>query len=191
MESEGVKSIDSQRDKKDIIVIAVDEASELYAKGKMNKDRANQIAKARELTEEISKLGRAASVHLILATQKVTTETIDTKIQENLGGRISFRANTLQGSLTVLGNKMAYELPDIKGRAIWANGTEFTEVQTPYLDDETLISEIEELKKEHENEKSLTFQPMFEIALTHAENISTRIEPPDSSDNGKRNDPRN
>ncbi len=191
MESRGVKSIDSVRDKKDIIVIAVDEASELYAKGKMNKDRAHQIAKARELTEEISKLGRAAGVHLILATQKVTTETIDTKIQENLGGRICFRANTLQGSTTVLGNKMAYELPDIKGRAIWANGTEFTEVQTPFLDDETLISEIDELKKEHEHEKYLTFQPMIEISQKLTENISVQAQSAKTVTKGQLSDARN
>lgn len=141
-------SIDPELDKRDIIVIAVDEASVLYGKTKVSKIKAKNATEARELTDDLAKLGRAAKMHLILATQKVTTETIDTKIQENMGGRICFRANTLQGSMTVLGNKMAYELPDIKGRAIWGNGTTFVELQTPFISEKVLMDEIKQLAAE-------------------------------------------
>lgn len=147
----GRTSIDPELDKKDIIVIAVDEASVLYGKTKVSKIKAQNATHARELTDDLAKLGRAAKMHLILATQKVTTETIDTKIQENMGGRICFKANTLQGSMTVLGNKMAYELPDIKGRAIWNNGTTFVEVQTPFISDKVLANEIKTIGDEFKN----------------------------------------
>ena len=67
-----------------------------------------------------SGLTQTRKKQLIRDVVKVTNESIDTKIQENVGGRICFRVNTLQGSNTVLGNKKAYELPEVKGRAIWA-----------------------------------------------------------------------
>lgn len=148
LEKSGRKLIDPVRDKKDLIVVGVDEASVLYKK--KNGDRgANEATNlARELTDEITKLGRAAGIHLIAATQKVTTKTIETDVQENIGGRICFRVGTLQGSNTVLGNKMAYELPNIKGRAIWNTGNDFIEVQTPFLSESMIEKEISAFKEE-------------------------------------------
>ena len=93
-------------------------------------------------------VGRAAGIHLIAATQKVTTKTIETDVQENIGGRICFRVGTLQGSNTVLGNKMAYELPDVKGRAIWNCGNDFVEVQTPFLSEAMIEKEISTFTQE-------------------------------------------
>ena len=154
-------SIDPELDKRDVIVIAVDEASVLYGKTKVSKAKARNATEARELTDDLAKLGRAAKMHLIIATQKVTTESIDTKIQENMGGRICFRANTLQGSMTVLGNKMAYELPDIKGRAIWGNGTTFVELQTPLISDKVLKDEIALLAAEFKEGKRKPFRIPF------------------------------
>lgn len=154
-------SIDPELDKRDVIVIAVDEASVLYGKTRVSKIKAKNATQARELTDDLAKLGRAAKMHLILATQKVTTETIDTKIQENMGGRICFRANTLQGSMTVLGNKMAFELPDVKGRAIWGNGTTFVELQTPFISDKVLKDEIKQLTAEFKEGKRKTFNSPY------------------------------
>jgi S-DNA-T family DNA segregation ATPase FtsK/SpoIIIE len=165
LERTGRTSIDPERDQKDVIVVAVDEASVLYSKTRVSKLKAKSAAEARELTDDLAKLGRAARIHLILATQKVTTETIDTKIQENMGGRICFKANTFQGSMTVLGNKMAYDLPDIKGRAVWANGTTFVEVQTPFIKDEVLVSEIKSVKSEFESGTRKNFDIPFNVDL--------------------------
>jgi hypothetical protein len=48
-------------------------------------------------------------------------------------------------SITVLGNKKAFELPDIKGRAIWASGNEFLELQCPFISDDELKAELESI----------------------------------------------
>jgi hypothetical protein len=162
LESKGYKTLDPVRDKKDIIVVGVDEASVLYTKEKNDKRKAENIKLARTLTDEIAKLGRAAGVHLILATQKVTTETIDTKVQENMGGKISFRASTLQGSNTVLGNKMAFELPEIKGRAIWSFGSKFIEVQTPLISDPELLEEVHILAEKFSKNSKNMFEEMLD-----------------------------
>lgn len=163
LEKKGFKEIRPDRDGLDKIVLGIDEASVLYTKTRSNSEKGNSIHRARELTDELAKLARAAGMHLILATQKVTKETIDTKVQENIGGRLCFKMNTLQGSMTVLGNKMACDLPDIKGRGIWANGQDFIEVQAPFISEEELVEEIETLKSEFTDGKRKIFGKMIEV----------------------------
>ncbi|MCY4524819.1 MAG: FtsK/SpoIIIE domain-containing protein [Halobacteriovoraceae bacterium] len=137
------KEIDPQKDGRPRIIIGIDEASILYA----DKSRSNEDYKltlqARRITDEIAKMGRAAAINLILATQKVSMRTVDTSIQENITGKMCFRMNTLQGSLLVLGNKSACLLPDIPGRGIWSVGNKSIEVQTPFLSDMELEEELE------------------------------------------------
>ena len=86
-------------------------------------------------------------MHLILATQKVSSKTIDTNIQENVTGKMCFRMNTLQGSLLVLGDKAASILPDIPGRGIWQAGNKQVEVQTPWPSKEMLNESLEYLSE--------------------------------------------
>lgn len=152
--------VDFERDKFDMIIIGVDEASELYGKSS-NKTEQEIIEKAREATDRLTKLARASGIHVILATQKVLKETIDTKIQENIGGRMVFRMNTLQGSMTVLGTKRALEIPDIPGRAIWSTGNKFTEVQAPYLSDDELKKSLIRIKGSFEEGERKNFHPML------------------------------
>lgn len=160
LEKSGRKLIDPTRDNRDLIVVGVDEASVLYKQKKGNRSANETTNLARELTDEITKLGRAAGIHLIAATQKVTTKTIETDVQENIGGRICFRVGTLQGSNTVLGNKTAYELPNIKGRAVWNCGNDFVEVQTPFLSDSLIEKEISDIQAEFSSGKRKCLQAM-------------------------------
>jgi len=166
LEKNGHKEIDPKRDKMDKIVIGIDEASELFTKPKASETQASVTNRAREAADGLAKLARAAGIHLIFATQKVTKETIDTRVQENIGGRMCFRMNTLQGSMTILGNKMGFELPDIKGRGIWANGNDFIEVQAPLISQEQIELEIDEIKEEFEQGKKFILGSMIEISDT-------------------------
>ena len=127
------KEIDPKKDGKDRIVVAIDEASILYTTPSRGFQNYKKILEARFLTDEIAKLGRAAAIHLILATQKVTHKTIETSIQENITGKMCFRMNTLQGSVVVIGTKEANVLPSIAGRGIWQMGQKSVEVQTPWV----------------------------------------------------------
>jgi hypothetical protein len=148
LESNGFRSIDAKRDIKSPIVVAIDEASVLYGKRSNYDGNEDLYDRARELTDSIAKLGRAARIHLILATQKVTKETIDTTIQENISARMCFQVNTLHGSLTMLGTKDALDLPSIPGRGIWLNGNERITVQTPYISSEEIRSLCKKIKDE-------------------------------------------
>ena len=147
------KEIIPKKDKRPRIIIGIDEASILYAQKSKEDESYKASLKARQITDEIAKMGRAASIHLILATQKITTRTVDTSIQENITGKMCFRMNTLPGSLLVLGNKAACTLPDIPGRGIWSVGNKQIEIQAPFLSDEELEAELEfhSSKQEKEN----------------------------------------
>jgi S-DNA-T family DNA segregation ATPase FtsK/SpoIIIE len=163
MEKKGYKKIEPERDKMDLIVIGVDEASVLYTKPSSRNGAAELIAEARDLTESLAKLARAAGIHLVLATQKVTKETVPTSIQENIGGRMCFRMNTLQGSLTILGNKLAFELPDHPGRAIWSAGNQYVELQAPLLSEEETLRELEVIKFDYEQGKKKNYNAMLTL----------------------------
>ena len=145
LEKFGKNKINILKDKKDRIVVGIDEASVLYNSSR-GSDDYELILKAKNLTEHIAKLSRASSIHLILATQKVTKETIDTRIQENISGRMCFKLNTLEGSMRALGDARASRLPSISGRGIWHLGHKFIEVQAPNLEPPNLKKRIRKYK---------------------------------------------
>ncbi len=166
LENGGFKKIDPERDKKDIIVLAIDEASVLYGKVSSKSSKASLTTEARELTDELSKLARAAGIHIVMATQKPVKDSLDTKTLENLTGRIAFKMSTHSGSNTALGNADAYALPDIKGRAIWSGGNKFIEVQTPFLKEEDLDDECKSIAETMSGNKQTSFGPMLKIVDT-------------------------
>ena len=172
LEEKGFKIIDPKRDKFDIIIVGVDEASVLYTKSTQQSDNNENVKAARDLTDEIAKLGRAAGIHLILATQKVIKETIDTKVQENIEGKMCFRTNTMHGSLVVLGNKLAFELPEKPGRAIWSVGSKFIEVQAPFISDEDVKNECDIISKQYKDEERENTNTMIEITKPSTGNKS-------------------
>ena len=163
LEESGRDKIVPEHDKCDPIIVGIDEASVLYASASRDSEDYALIVKARSLTEHIAKLSRAADIHLILATQKVTKETIDTRIQENISGRMCFKLNTLEGSIRVLGNTQAHGLPGIPGRGIWQHGNKQVEVQTPYLDTGTLKEKLAEVNDVYTRQEKILRQEMLNL----------------------------
>lgn len=122
-------------------IIIVDEAAELFLVGaELNAEGAS---KARRIVAQLAAQGRAVGVHVIVSTQRPDVKVIDGTIKTNLQGRLCFQMPDNASSMTILDSVRAADLPDIKGRAIWRDGTELTEVQVPLLPDD----KIEELLK--------------------------------------------
>lgn len=169
LESKGFVEIDCERDKLDRIVVFVDEASELFTVIKSNKSVKASAEKARDLADRIAKLGRVAGIHLILATQKVVKETIDTRVQANINARLVLRVNERTASTTVLGNTLAYELPEIKGCGIWSVGAKDIVVQTPKLDNEEVGKKVALLAEKFNGNANPLFQKMLTIRKQKAE----------------------
>lgn len=172
MEKSGLKKIDPNLHKKDLIVVGIDEASVLYGKTSISSAKKELVAKARDLTDEIAKLARAAGIHLVIATQKSIKESLDTKTLENLTGRMIFKMSTHAGSNTALGNVKAYSLPDIKGRGIWAGGNKYIEIQAPFLSETELDDECKEIAESLKEHGTGNHQPMIEFEMAKNSEVS-------------------
>lgn len=159
-----IKLLDPYQCNDDLIIVVVDEASVLYSLVPKKDEQYSLINAARTSTVNISKLGRAMGIHLILATQKVSNDSIDTRIQENLDGRISFKSNTPEGSSRALGSSKATKLPEIRGRGYWKYGMSEILFQAPYISEQDIDKlKEDELKKFELGEKSIRPIPSFII----------------------------
>lgn len=65
------------------------------------------------ILKRLAQLGRAAHIHLILATQRPTKDIIDGQIKVNLDSRIALRCPTAQDSRNILDTNGAETLPRI------------------------------------------------------------------------------
>ncbi len=82
------------------------------------------------LLKFFSNVGRAAGVHLILATQRPDAKVITGQIRANMGGIVAFRVANATNSRVVLGQKGAENLKE-KGRCLFQSGVDLIEIQTP------------------------------------------------------------
>ncbi|MBF0299779.1 MAG: hypothetical protein HQK51_13725 [Oligoflexia bacterium] len=190
LEQNGHREIVCERDKMDKILVVVDEASVLYMSNYANQQAMKLSRMARELTDSLAKLSRAANIHLLLATQKVTKETIDTHIQENISGKFCFKTNTLAGSVTVLGNGAAYSLPDIPGRGFWSHGHKLIEVQVPLITSEEVKQFGEKLVEEYKCGSRKMLQAKINLEPNSNSNGDSNSDN-NSNNNNQSNGPKN
>jgi len=161
MEKNGLKQIIPVQHQMERIVIAVDEASVLFMRREKNDKEYNLSVEARRLIDTIAKLSRAAAIHLVLATQKLEKNVVPTSVSENISGRMAFKANSLQGSLIVMGTKDAMDLPDIPGRGIWNLGAKKMLVQAPYVDEKLIKYVCSNIADEYTAGSRTMFHPMI------------------------------
>lgn len=187
LERKKLNEIDPERDKMDRIVVAVDEASELFTIVKSSSEMKAFAQTARDQADKIAKLGRAAAIHLILATQKVTRETIDTRVQSNINAKMCLRVNTLGASTTVLGSNKAYLLPEIKGRGIWSVGSRDVLIQVPFMTNNEIADAVDDLTEKFNGEQPATLSPMLQIGAAPKEkgNYYEADAPPASATDSK------
>lgn len=117
-----------QSDEKRMFII-IDEIAQLYTNSPGITKEAQAAAK--EAVNRISRQGRAAGVHLIVATQKPDSQSFDQTVKANLPAVLCFPMANQASSVAAVGTKRAYEInPYIKGRAVWKFGPKLEEVQT-------------------------------------------------------------
>lgn len=141
-------------------IIVVDEAADMFISGGGGK--ADEIQTGRRVLTQVARKGRAVGLHLILATQRPDVQSLDSQVKANLPGILAFRMSNMHSSMTILDNGRAADLPLIKGRAIWKQGGELLEVQTPFL---TTEKADELLSKFREPAESQTSKPSKQKGL--------------------------
>lgn len=81
----------------------------------------------------IAQLARAVGIHMIIATQRPTTNIITGTIKANFPGRVAFRVGAMVDSRTILDRPGANQLVG-KGDMLYLNGNEPVRVQCAFLD---------------------------------------------------------
>lgn len=90
----------------------------------------------------IAQLGRAAGVHLIMATQRPTSNIITGDIKVNIDYRIALHVPTKQDSRNIIGAAGAEALP-MYGRALYYTPAGIQSIQIPVVPDNEIQSIIE------------------------------------------------
>jgi hypothetical protein len=124
------------------LLLMIDETFALLApeniKSEEGKERDNMHARSAILIGSIARLGRAAGVHMILATQRPDAKVIPGETKANLDARIAQgRMDSIPSNMT-LDSDHATRLPPIRGRALIRAGNDFTEFQAYWLKDKDL-----------------------------------------------------
>lgn len=108
LRAKGLKKLENEP-----IYIIIDEFADLVLSG--DKTIIKQVIK-------ISQLGRAANIHLILATQRPTADVIDKKIAVNLPARVCLRVACAVDSRNVIGVSGGELLPQYGRGIYWVEG---------------------------------------------------------------------
>jgi hypothetical protein len=127
------------------IIIVVDECAEIFLFGLGHP--AEHTRELRAAMSRITRLGRSVGIHAVIATQRPDKNAVDPQVKTNLPTTVCYRINDIGGSLAVLGNSRATDLPNFPGRAILKSGSEEVEIQTPFLDPKESVKILEEAFK--------------------------------------------
>ncbi len=106
------------------IVVIIDEFGDLI----MTAGKEIELPIAR-----IAQLARAVGIHMIIATQRPTTNIITGNIKANFPGRMAFRVGAMIDSRTILDRPGANQLVG-RGDMLFLNGGEPVRVQCAYVD---------------------------------------------------------
>ena len=130
MQRRGVKTY--REDGTQQIYIVIDEYAELVTLA------------ARDITKQIcriAQIGRAANVHIILATQRPTRDVITGQVKVNLDTRIALRCATPQDSRNIIDVSGAEKLPRY-GQALLSQYGYVNQIAVPLTPDEDIRARI-------------------------------------------------
>ena len=156
---------DMQKEKMPFIVIIIDELSDLM------------MVAAKEVEDSILRItqkARAAGIHLIVATQRPSTEVITGLIKANIPSRIAFAVGSGIDSRTILDQVGAEKLlgkGDMFFLPIGLNSP--IRIQGSYITDEEIEKLIDFTKKQQEVQYNDTFMKLEEEKEEPTEEISS------------------
>lgn len=135
------------------ILVVVDEIAELMP-SVHSPDKA-LLAKIQSRLNRMARIGRSVGIHLLIGVQKPDHKNLDPTIKANLPGVVCFPVSHFSQSVLVLGNGHAAELnAAIPGRAIWKYGSNETEIQAPFLNNDEIQKAQEKMTKYFKSDAS-------------------------------------
>jgi S-DNA-T family DNA segregation ATPase FtsK/SpoIIIE len=123
------------------IVVIVDEFADLMLVAGKDVESAVQ---------RLAQMARAAGIHLIMATQRPSTDVITGVIKANFPTRISFQVTSVYDSRTILGETGAEQLLGMGDMLYMAPGGRIKRVHGPFVADEEVENVVTFLKEQGE-----------------------------------------
>ena len=142
------------------IVVVVDEIADLMLTAGKEVETAVQ---------RIAQMARAAGIHLIMATQRPSSDVITGTIKANFPTRISFQVTSKIDSRTVLGEGGAEQLLGQGDMLYMAGGGRFIRVHGAFISDEEVETVVRFLKDQGE--------PVYIDAVTEGEGLVVAASP--------------
>ena len=124
------------------IVIVIDEASELMTKAKKEVE---------ETLSSLARIGRAAGVHLIFATQSPTKNVITSEIQNNLNTKIAVAVRDYVHSQVIFKANGAEKLLGKGDMFLKGSGGELTRLQCSYVSPQEIQRVVEFIMQHNES----------------------------------------
>ena len=128
------------------IVIVIDEFADLILT-KSGKDIETNV-------NRLAAKARAAGIHLVLATQRPSTDVITGVIKANFPTRVAFRVTTGHDSKTILDQHGAQKLLG-KGDMLYKHGVDLLRLHSAFVDEkeiEVLVEKLSEIQVEYSEE---------------------------------------
>lgn len=157
------------------LVIIIDELADLM------------MASAKEVEElicRIAQMGRAAGIHLVVATQRPSTDVITGLIKTNIPSRIAFAVTSNTDSRIILDKSGAESLLG-KGDMLYLpiGEPKALRVQGAFIDEKEIVKVVDYIKRDDQSETSINIQKEIESKLPNTEQID------DGEDTGDDRDP--
>lgn len=125
------------------IGVFIDELAELMDKTGVDKEEKEQLDQIQKELSTLARLSRATGINLFLGVQRPDAKIITGQIKNNVPVRICGRFADGAASEIVLNNRMATNLPEIKGRFLFQAGSETIQFQGYYFDDDKNLKNID------------------------------------------------
>ena len=110
------------------IVVVIDEYSDLLMTGGMGANAKKLAQSIENCIIRLAQKGRAAGIHVIIATQRPSVDVITSVIKANFPARIAFRTSSRGDSTTIIGSPGAVNLIG-KGDMLYYSGIDSERIQ--------------------------------------------------------------
>lgn len=110
---------------------------------------------------KIGRLGRAAKIHLICATQDPSRKTLSAQLMQNMSCSVALRCKTAIESRQVIGIPGAEELPKY-GKAIFSDADGIHKLTVPFTEDEQIRERVNALLAEGKAPSPAPSDDMFD-----------------------------
>ena len=118
------------------IVLMIDEASAVFDTTGRSKEDKETAAKILSAVLDLTRLGRFAGMHIIIATQRPDVNSVPGSVKANLTARICGHMPDVATSTVMLDDGSAANLPAVPGRFILRDGSSDDVIFQAYLKDD-------------------------------------------------------